>query len=222
MTSGTAHAQGIRGTKQGRQLETRNQEPPPLPRRAWRWLPPRAETLAPEKRGSPVGGGGGCGNDPHTRRPGLPGAGEDLPLRPAVPCPDAGDTEHLRTRLLAVRSHVSVHLPLPGRLSPPAPGRLRARRGCRQARAEGTVSQTGASSSSHVAALLPKLTPCQVPDDPDLEAAQLLHHTVTARSRVSLLRAPRLSGIAARAWHEVGCSASPMRTGECPGHGCQV
>lgn len=50
VTSGTAHAQGIRGTKkQGWQLETRNQEPPPLPRRAWRWLPPRAETLAPEK-----------------------------------------------------------------------------------------------------------------------------------------------------------------------------
>lgn len=105
---------------------------------------------------SPVGGGGGCGNDPHTRRPGLPGAGEDLPLRPAVPCPDAGDTEHLRTRLLAVRIHVSVHLPLPGRLSPPAPGRLRARRGCRQARAEGTVSRgllkltrSGPSAEAH-------------------------------------------------------------------------
>lgn len=159
---------------------------------------------------------------PHTP-PGPPRCGRGPAAEPAVPCPDAGDTEHPRTRLLAVRIHVSVHLPLPGRLSPPAPGRLRARRGCRQARAEGTVSQTGASSSSHVAALLPKLTPCQVPDDdPDLEAAQLLHPTVTARSRVSLLRAPRLSGIAARAWHEVGCSASPMRTGECPGHGCQV
>lgn len=148
------------------------------------------------------------GNHPsqHTTRS-LPGGDEDLPLRSTVPCQDESHQASFHMSTGRVDSSFCPSfadwLSLAycfGGFCDSVPWMSR-------------VADRGLLSlRSHVSTFLLKLTLCQVPDDvPYLEVAKMFYRIVTAKSRVSLLCVPRLC-----VWHEVGCSASPMRTGECP------